>query len=366
MFLRRIRPATIAVIVSALPALHCVAVSAGDVDQPGPNLPHPAVDSWSPTAHSRGHGVHRHARRTTVAVIGDVPYGDDAMARFGTLIDGINADPAIRIAVHVGDTKSGKTLCSDTWNEAVYRQFMTFRDPLVYTPGDNEWADCHRTNNGGYDPLERLDTVRKRFFDEPGEALGRRPMRLATQRHYPENQRWSDAGVTFATVHVVGSNNGLVAWTGHLETETNRQRRESEWAQRNHANIQWLRSTFAAATRHRSAGIALFFHGDLYNPSDRADGTVTFDGHQSFVEEISTLAIAFDRPVVIISGDSHDFRVDAPADWISTYYAVETPALLTQIIVDRSIDDSLVWLRLMIDRHDPLVFSWKEVRVVEP
>ena len=31
------------------------------------------------------------------------------------------------------------------------------RGPVIYTPGDNEWTDCHRVNNGGYNPLERLD-----------------------------------------------------------------------------------------------------------------------------------------------------------------------------------------------------------------
>jgi hypothetical protein len=24
-----------------------------------------------------------------------------------------------------------------------------FEDPLVYTPGDNEWADCHKSTEGG-------------------------------------------------------------------------------------------------------------------------------------------------------------------------------------------------------------------------
>jgi hypothetical protein len=31
-----------------------------------------------------------------------------------------------------------------TWNEGVFRLFEQFRDPLVYTPGDNEWTDCHK------------------------------------------------------------------------------------------------------------------------------------------------------------------------------------------------------------------------------
>ena len=53
-----------------------------------------------------------------------------------------------------------------------------FADPLVYTPGDNEWTDCHRTSNGGYTPTERLDVIRTTFFPQPGLTLGkqRRPV----------------------------------------------------------------------------------------------------------------------------------------------------------------------------------------------
>lgn len=52
--------------------------------------------------------------------------------------------------------------------------------PLVYTPGDNEWTDCHRVNNGAYDPLDRLAAVRKTFFPRPGFTLGP-PMRVDSQ-----------------------------------------------------------------------------------------------------------------------------------------------------------------------------------------
>ena len=32
----------------------------------------------------------------------------------------------------------------------------SFASALIYTPGDNEWTDCHRLLAGAYDPLERL------------------------------------------------------------------------------------------------------------------------------------------------------------------------------------------------------------------
>ena len=35
-------------------------------------------------------------------------------------------------------------------------EFNNFEAPFIYTPGDNEWTDCHRENNGSFDPIERL------------------------------------------------------------------------------------------------------------------------------------------------------------------------------------------------------------------
>src|SRR3712207_208337 len=95
------------------------------------------------------------------AVIGDIPYGAPAAEAFPEVVDRINAAPDVELVAHLGDIKSGSTLCSDEYFTFIRGQFDRFDDPLVYTPGDNEWTDCHRTNNGGYNPLERLDTIRE-------------------------------------------------------------------------------------------------------------------------------------------------------------------------------------------------------------
>src|SRR5687768_4494502 len=78
------------------------------------------------------HADDRSANRVAYAVIGDVPYGAAQEATFGTLISAINADPKVRTVVHVGDTKSGSTECSDERLAAVRDAFETFEDPVVY------------------------------------------------------------------------------------------------------------------------------------------------------------------------------------------------------------------------------------------
>ena len=168
----------------------------------------------SPADAGAGKATDRSAKRLTLAVIGDVPYGTEQEASFSELIGAVNDDPKVRITAHVGDIKSGSTTCSDERFAAVTGAFATFEDPVVYTPGDNEWTDCHRANSGSYDPLERLDALRDVFFADPGSTLRRRNMRVDAQQSLPENAAWQESRVVFATLHVVGSNNGLAPWSG--------------------------------------------------------------------------------------------------------------------------------------------------------
>jgi hypothetical protein len=144
---------------------------------------------------------------STLAIIGDIPYGDPLIAEFPQDIRELNADPDVSRVIHLGDIKNGSSRCDTTYFQARLADFQTFADPLVYTPGDNEWTDCHRANNGGFPPTERLSVIRQRFFARPGRTLGREKAEVAYQsRTYPQNVAWSDRGVIFATVHVVGSN----------------------------------------------------------------------------------------------------------------------------------------------------------------
>jgi hypothetical protein len=118
---------------------------------------------------------------STFALIGDVPYGDAQVLNFPYVIDQINADPDVEWVGHVGDIKSGSSLCTDEYFAAVREQFDRFEEPLVYTPGDNEWTDCHRANNGGFVPYERLGAIRDTFFPRPNRTLGQPTMRVTSQ-----------------------------------------------------------------------------------------------------------------------------------------------------------------------------------------
>ncbi len=322
-------------------------------------------------------------RAVTYAVIGDVPYEprtpQTALSLMPTLIGSINADANVSRAIHVGDIKSGSTKCSDEWFQQIADQFRTFRDPLVYSIGDNEWTDCHRANNGGYNPINRLAKIRELFFSRPGFTLGAAPKRIDAQRNYPENASWMAAGVAFSTFHVIGSNNGRASWFGDRkdttsltplvtvarpETAAEGAAREAEWAARDAANLRWLERTFEEAREEHAKGVVLILQADLWAPDDRAAGA-DFSAHTAFVQRIATLATRFRKPVLMISGDSHEFRVDAGVPWFSLYGVAPVPNV-TQLVVDRSIEADIDWVKLTIDPKSPAVFSWAQVFVPVP
>lgn len=293
-------------------------------------------------------------------VIGDVPYGAAQIAAFPGWVSSVNADDDVRLVAHVGDIKSGSGECSDSYYGFIREQFDRFDTPLVYTPGDNEWTDCHRTSNGGYDPYERLDEIRARFFDSPGTTLGARPRKVDAQAAFPENVDWHASRVTFTTAHVVGSNNGLAPWTG--ATEPN-ERQVAEVAARTEAGIAQLREAFAEATERDDRAVVVFQQADMFDPTydpDPADYTAFKPWVQALVDE----AAAFDGPVYLFNGDSHVYNVDRPLEqgstWLDFYGVSGAADNLTRITVDGS-SNNTDWLKVSIDRRGSEVLSWEQI-----
>jgi hypothetical protein len=278
------------------------------------------------------------ANPVTLAVIGDVPYGAAQEATVGDLVGAVNADPKARRVIHVGDIKSGSTTCTDERFAAVKGAFDSFEDPLVYTPGDNEWTDCHRANNGTYDPLERLAAVRRLFFAEPGATLGRHPGHVAFQSGLVENVRWIGSRTAFATLHTIGSDNGLAPWTG-LGFTAPTPAQAAEVADRNARTVAWIDGTFDEATARGLVGVALFMQADTFGPGPSP-------AQQAVVDRIATRAAAFPGKVLLVQGDSHTYKVDTPLTNV------------TRIVVHGE-TLPFEYLRLTVDPRNPVVFSWE-------
>ncbi|MCW2796823.1 metallophosphoesterase [Nocardioides sp.] len=318
------------------------------------------------TATAEDHGGHHASRGAsyTFAVIGDVPYGADQIAAFPRWIQQINDDPAVQSVVHVGDIKNGSSVCSDEYFQMIRSDFNMFEDPLVYTPGDNEWTDCHRTNNGAYNPLERLAKVRDLFYDHPGRTLGQDTFRVESQarRGFPENVVYSRAGLTFVAANVTGSNNGLQPWSGLGNTEPTPEQRRAV-AQRTRADIDALSSAFRTAKQEHSRGVVVMQQADMFDPTY----TPTWNdigAFQSWVQALIDESSRFRGPVYLFDGDSHAYNTDKPlaagSPWLTTYGVRGSADNLTRVTVDGSSNNN-DYLRVTVGGRDEPVLSWERV-----
>lgn len=241
-------------------------------------------------------------------VLGDMPYYLPAdYERFDNVIDLVNAEsPAF--TVHVGDTKSGSTDCSDESYQYTLQQFARFDHPLIYTPGDNEWTDCNRKAAGGWDPVERLSLIRKLFFANSKSLGNGRGINLIAQsidprwKTYVENRMWVKERVVFATLHIIGSKNN---------NQENVPGAVAEFLARDEANEAWLDTVFDRAEKSKAPAIALFIHGNPFNNLGNSDDEAKL-GMERFLEQLRTRTLRFREPVLLTHGDSHYFRIDKP------------------------------------------------------
>ena len=297
-----------------------------------------------------------------LAVIGDTPYGATQAANFFTLVDAINADADVDAAVHVGDIKNGSTRCDDAYFTTIFDEFARFTLPLLYTPGDNEWTDCHRANNGAYDPLERLDVLRSLFFAEPGVTLGEpHPVlsqaAIAEHAAFVENQLFSAASVVFSVVHVVGSANGVAPWFGTDTTGTkfdDPERRLAEVDARIAAAVDWIERSFELAESDESKGLVLFMQADTFV------GATT--GFEAVIRTFADRARVFGKPVLLIQGDSHRYTEDQPFAFGNEAYEITEPVPnVTRVVVEG--ETTSEWLELSVDPTGTPLFAWARRQV---
>jgi hypothetical protein len=298
-------------------------------------------------------------------MIGHVPYGDELQARFPTFVAGINADPDVRMVTHLGDIKSGSTTCDDPRYATIRGDFDGFADPLVYTPGDNEWTDCHRVNNGAYRPLERLAAVRSLFFPRPGTTLGRPvPVTSQASKGLPENVRYERAGLSFATLHVVGSNNDLAPWTG-IGNTTVTPEQGAEQRHRMAGAIANVRAAFRDARRHQLRGVVLAQQADMFDPTVPDPAFSDYSAFKPLVQALVDESRRFHGPVYLFDGDSHVFNQDRPlaagSSWLRFYGAKHGADNLQRVTVDGSDLGEADWLKVTVTADDEHPLSWQRV-----
>jgi hypothetical protein len=284
------------------------------------------------------------------ALIGDVPYAPTGVVgtakvqvypstEYDALVADINDHKKVLFTVHMGDIKAGDTWCvggspkDPAGAENIYTKnvqlFNTFQNGLVYLPGDNEWTDCHRTNNGAYNPTERLAYLRgDAGFFSTNQSLGQQPIALIRQssdagfEQYKENVMWRAGSVIFVGLNQPGSNNNhfrITSASSPLPTDNN----ETEYTARNAANIAWIRKAFTMANQDSSTkGVVIMQQANVFERflETNAAGAPQYarSGYEAFVAELRNQTVTFGKPVVLVGGDTHTVRIDKPLTAVST------------------------------------------------
>jgi hypothetical protein len=270
------------------------------------------------THFSKSNGV------TDIAVFGDSPYGlkDADTAQFNAtpaFIKSINDDPDVSLVLNVGDIHSGKQTCSQAYDQSIYDLWTAFQSPVVYTPGDNEWTDCHKTKEGGLDPLENLGYVRDIFFATPGNAIAvDKPVLSQSENYdanYPsdaefvENVMWEQSGAVFVTLNVPGgSNNDEDNWYGLDRTQA----QTDEILKRTSAALRWLDRAFALAGTNHAKAVVIQLQADMWDLDGTDPKELHIANYRQFIDSIALHTAAFGKPVLLLNGDSHGYRSDNP------------------------------------------------------
>jgi len=282
-------------------------------------------------------GCAHHSGRFEFALIGDMPYTEEATTNlFPNLMREINAAD-LAFVVHDGDIKSGSSPCTDEVFRQRFAEFESFAHPLFYIFGDNEWQDCGGNKTNRFDPMERLAKLRE-IFIAGNSSLGRRKMPLTRQSDaYPENIRWSYHDVLFAGFNMPGDANNYG---------------KPEFAARNEANCAWLKESFALGKREKRRGIVLIIQA---NPHFELHSTNQVRrGFNQWLKILEQETVAFGRPVVLVHGDTHYFRIDKPMETgknrrrVQHFTRVETFGY-----------PDVHWLRVRVDPRDSNLFSFQ-------
>jgi hypothetical protein len=286
----------------------------------------------------------------TLAVYGDAPYGTSPAdtAQFQAtpaFIDSINKDPQVSLVAHVGDIHSGKQYCTQAYDQSVYKLWTRYQKPVVYTPGDNEWTDCHKPAEGGGtynsatqqidyvldpvthqpvdyargNPAANLDLVRSIFFSKPGSTLGNGKKHVLSQAQvydrahptdseYVENVMWQQKGIQFVTLNMPGgSNNDNDVWYG-APSQSAAQKKDV--AERTAADLRWLDRALSQAKEDNAKGVVIFQQADMWDLDSNTPAHLT--QYEPFVSSIASHTRQFGKSVLMFNGDSHVYKSDNP------------------------------------------------------
>jgi hypothetical protein len=294
----------------------------------------------------------------TFAVIGDLPYDRFSIndrgqfKAFEGLVDAITQDRSLQVLFHVGDIRSGTQPCHEAYNESIAKVLQKITIPVIYTPGDNEWADCHKEKafggrynkdkrrieyfvsaselrdvdpevdetlafRGGH-PLANLRALRKRFFQPSVLRLANLKSisqdQVASQlpdfSEFVENRLVLQSETLFLTINLPGgSNNGTDPWYGEPSASAEQ---ADHVRLRTAATQAWLEFGFKYAKENGAKSVIVLTQADMWDYDGHPLAKLHLTAFKPIIDTLVRLTQAFAKPVLLINGDSHVYRHDNP------------------------------------------------------
>lgn len=276
------------------------------------------------------------AAALTFLVHGDMPYGapwpgggkfkSDFDFLKTALAPALRDDTDIDFVIHYGDSGRPVYSCSDDWlrgQQTFWRNELV--KPVFFTPGDNDWTDCDRALvPAPGSELERLAAIRRVLFGQRS-GLGE-DWHLRHQPSYPENALWRRDSVQFATLHVVGTNDGRGEILRDIAAIA-RARVDARQA----AVRDWLTASVEEARSAGASALVVAMQADPF----KGWGTVacsnavpeTCDAFLELRAAFVAAAKTFGRPMLVVHGDTSPYCLDRPfgADAPATLWRLNGP-----------------------------------------
>jgi hypothetical protein len=145
---------------------------------------------------------------------------------------------------------------------------------------------------------------------------------------------------------------------------------DAEYAERNAANLAWLRQAFDLAKRNAHRGLMIITQANprfettwptrqqqrylLGGLGLKSPEKKTATGYDEFLASLEKETLAFGKPVVLVHGDTHVFRIDKPLLSSTSERTIEN---FTRVETFGWPDSN--WVRGIVDPNDPNVFTFK-------
>lgn len=210
------------------------------------------------------------------------------------------------------------------WNTDLKKQ-------VFFTPGDNDWTDCNRTNVLSRlkdSPGAHLASVRANLLPScslissstasitcaPADVVNGIPFEFqrtsglaggAPNGDFPENQIWRVGSVLFVTVHMVGSCNGLSEGMSADDVEG-----------RNSANQIWLQKAADRAQNDLTiTALVVVSHTDVFENGNSCHASYPKSGYSGYIDALESVGESLKakaKPVLFIHGDTAPHCLDQP------------------------------------------------------